>query len=317
MKLDRLLAITMLLINRNRITATELAGYFEVSIRTIYRDIETINQAGIPIVAYQGTGGGFEVADNYKLERQLLNSEDLQSIMVALKAVNTTLDDHTVVNAISKLKVLAPETGPELTEQLILDFSPWGGNKNQPIKVNLIKKAIAECRLITFQYTNYQGETIPRLVEPMTLILKGFTWYFYGYCRSREDYRFFRLSRVKGLAISSETFIRRENEPDISLWEKEWNSGPLVRMTLKFAPRLRAVVEDFFDEEKITVTADGDIMVATEFPDIEWTYHHILSYGDGVEVLEPEFFRETLSQKARNIQEIYTKPAGSKYLAKK
>lgn len=317
MKLDRLLAITMLLVNRKRITATELSEYFEVSIRTIYRDIEAINQAGIPIVAYQGIGGGFEVVDNYKLERQLLNSEDLRSIMVALKAVNTTLDDHTVTNAISKIKVLAPETGPEQTEQMILDFSPWGGNKNQPIKINLIKKAIAERRLIAFHYTNYQGETISRLVEPMTLILKGFTWYFYGYCRAREDFRFFRLSRIKDLTLSSETFIRRENEPDNSLWEKEWNSEPLVKLTLKFAPRLRAMVEDFFDAENIMVTADGDIMVIAEFPDNEWTYHHILSYGDGVEVLKPEIFRETISQKARSIQKIYAKPANLKCLAKK
>jgi predicted DNA-binding transcriptional regulator YafY len=316
MKLDRLLAITMLLLNRKRITATELADYFEVSIRTIYRDIEAINQAGIPVVAYQGTGGGFEVVDNYKLERQWLNSEDIQSIMVALKAVNTTLADHTVTSAITKLKALAPETRPEQTEQLILDFSPWGGNKNQPIKINLIKKAITESRLIVFSYTNYQGAVISRLVEPMTLILKGFTWYFYGYCRTREDYRFFRLSRVKNLAISSETFIRRENEPNLSLWEKEWNSGPWIRLVLKFAPRLRAVVEDFLDEEKITVAADGQIIVATEFPDIEWTYHHILSYGDGVEVLEPQSFREAIAQKVRSIQKIYAPPADPKSLAK-
>jgi predicted DNA-binding transcriptional regulator YafY len=317
MKLDRLLAITMLLINRKRITATELAEYFEVSIRTIYRDIEAINQAGIPVVAYQGTGGGFEVVDNYKLERQLLNSEDLQSIMVALKAVNTTLDDHTVTNAISKLKVLAPETGPEQTEQMILDFSPWGGNKNQPIKINLIKKAITERRLIAFHYTNYQGENISRLVEPMTLILKGFTWYFYGYCRAREDFRFFRLSRVRDLTISAETFIRRETEPDNSLWEKEWNSGPLEQLTLKFAARMRAMVEDYFDEDKIKVIPDGDLIVTTQFPNIEWTYHHILSYGDGVEVLEPHSFREIIAQKARDIQKIYARPANPKYLEKR
>jgi predicted DNA-binding transcriptional regulator YafY len=312
MKLDRLLAITMLLVNRKRITATELSEYFEVSIRTIYRDIEAINQAGIPVVAYQGTGGGFEVVNNYKLERQLLNNEDIQSIMVALKAVNTTLDDHSVTNAISKLKVLAPENQNGQAEQMILDFSPWGGNKNQPIKINLIKKAITERRLIAFHYTNYQGETVSRLVEPMTLILKGFTWYFYGYCRVKEDFRFFRFSRIKNLTLSNDTFIRREMEPDSSLWEKEWNSGPRMKLTLKFAPRLRAQVEDFFDEEQITVTASGDILVDAEFPDIEWTYHHILGYGDGVEVLEPESVRAVIAQKAREIQKIYTKTARKK-----
>lgn len=309
MKLDRLLAITMLLINRKRITATELSEYFEVSIRTIYRDIEAINQAGIPIVAYQGTGGGFEVVNNYKLERQLLNNEDIQSIMVALKAVKTTLDDDTVTNAIAKLKVLASESRTDQPEQMILDFSPWGGNKSQPIKINLIKKAITERRLIAFHYTNYQGETIPRLVEPMTLILKGFTWYCYGYCRTRDDFRFFRLSRVKNITISSDTFVRRDCEPDNSLWEKEWNSGPMVKLTLKFAPRLRAQVEDFFDEEKISFTPDGDIIVNTEFPDMEWTYHHILSYGDGVEVLEPEYIREIILEKTRSIGKIYAKSA--------
>jgi len=305
MKLDRLLAITMLLINRKRITAMELANYFEVSIRTIYRDIEAINQAGIPIVTYQGTNGGFEVTDNYKLERQLLTAGEIQSIMIALKGVKTALDDHTFTGAISKLQALVPKNATSQPEHLILDFRPWGGNKNQLLKINLVKSAIAESRQIAFNYTSYHGETNLRLVEPMTLILKGFAWYFYGYCRVKEDYRFFRLSRMKDLTLSDENFIRREQEPDRSFWEQKEHEASLVKLTLRFASRLQAIVEDCFDVENVTTTASGYLIVNAEFPDDEWSYHHILSYGDGVEVLEPREFRAKIAEKARLIQKLY------------
>lgn len=305
MKLDRLLAITMLLINRKRVTAIELTEYFEVSLRTIYRDIEAINQAGIPIVAYQGTNGGFEVAANYKLERQLLTAQEIQAIMVALKGVKTTLDDHAFTGIISKLEVLVPETITSPPEQLILDFRPWGGIKNQSLKFNLIRKAITESRLIAFNYTNYHGETNLRLVEPMTLILKGFAWYLYGYCRVKGDYRFFRLTRMKDLTLADENFSRRDQEPDRSFWEQEEQAAPMVKLKLRFAPRLKAVVEDCFEAEKVTTTASGYLIVNAEFPDDEWSYHHILSYGEGVEVLEPREFRAKIAEKARLIQKLY------------
>jgi predicted DNA-binding transcriptional regulator YafY len=307
MKLDRLLAITMLLLNRKRITAAELAEYFEVSMRTIYRDIEAINQAGIPIVAYQGAGGGLGIMENYKIDRRIFSAEDINSIIIALKGASTTLDDQTFANAMAKLKILVPEVEEKSLQpdQLILDFSPWGGNKSQQAKIDLIKKAINESLLVVFNYTNFQGETVVRLVEPMVLILKSFTWYCYGYCRIRDDYRNFRLSRMKELKATEEHFQRREKCLDNLRLEHEWRPMRMIELILRFTPRLRALVEDHFDAEKVTIEPDGYLRVKTEFPDDEWSSRFILSYGDEVEVLEPEDFRELIREKARRVAEMY------------
>jgi predicted DNA-binding transcriptional regulator YafY len=307
MKLERLLAITMLLINRKRITAAELADYFEVSVRTIHRDIDAINRAGIPIVAYQGVNGGFGIMDNYKIDRQVLTADDINSMIIALKGAATSLDDQKFASTIAKLKILAPE--PEVKtlkpDQLILDFSPWGGNRIQQAKVDLIKKAISEEMLINFKYTNYQGEVNNRQVEPMALVLKGFTWYFYGYCRTKEDYRLFRLSRIRDVRTLAEKFERREKNLEDLSWEQQWQPKHSVKLRLRFAPRLRAVIEDYFDAENVREGVDGFLVVETELPDDEWSYHYILNYGEGVEVLEPQYIREIIREKARRIWELY------------
>jgi predicted DNA-binding transcriptional regulator YafY len=307
MKLERLLAITMLLINRKRITAAELADYFEVSVRTIHRDIDAINQAGIPIISFQGVNGGFGIMENYKIDRQVLTADDINAMIIALKGAATSFDDQKFASTIAKLKILAPE--PEVKtlkpDQLILDFSPWGVNRIQQAKVDLLKKAISEELLIEFKYTNYQGEVNNRQVEPMVLVLKGFTWYFYGYCRSKEDYRLFRLSRIRDVRILTEKFKRREKNLEKITWEQQWQPKHFVKLTLRFAPQLRAVTQDYFDAENVREEADGYLVVETELPDEEWSYQYILNYGDGVEVLEPQYIREIIREKARRIAELY------------
>lgn len=306
MKLERLFAITTLLMNRKRITALELAEYFEVSARTIYRDIEAIGQAGIPIVTYQGAGGGYEIMDNYKIDRQMFTADDFNSIMIALKGVATTYDDQKFASAISKLKLLTPETvNNSLTpDQLILDFSPWGGKTYQD-KLELLKKAISECWVVEFKYTNYLGEISNRTVEPLTLILKGLTWYFHGFCRTRNDYRNFRLSRIRDLKIGGVKFQPRERTAEHYKIEDEWKPEHTVKLVLRFAPRLRSVIEDYYDADNVRTDAEGFLIVEAFFPDDEWSYNQILHFGEGVEVLEPESFRAVIREKARRILEKY------------
>ncbi len=308
MKLDRLLAITMLLINRKRITAAELADYFEVSVRTIYRDLEAINQAGIPVIAYQGTKGGYGIMEEYKLDRQMFTAEDLNSIIIALKGVSTTFGDQKFNEAIAKLKILTPESEVKTLkpDQLILDFSPWGGCNKQQAKVDVLKEAIINCRLIAFQYTNYQGETNTRRVEPMVLILKGFTWYLYGYCCAKKDFRVFRLSRIRNLSIIDESFQCREKTFDKLSLDQEWPHEKMVKLKLRFAPHLRAVIEDYYDAENVRPEADGFLIVETELPDEEWSYNYIMNYGEGIEVLEPEHIREIIRKKAQRIAALYS-----------
>ncbi len=199
MKLYRLLSIVILLLNRERVSAAEFAEYFEVSQRTIYRDIETICQAGIPIIAYQGVNGGFGIMDNYVLDKYLLTPGEISSIVTALKGVTATLEDQHLMDVIEKILALIPDKDKEKLqnqEHIILDFHPWGTSKAERNKVNQLKRAIESIQIASFSYTNAQGINLNRQVEPMVLVLRGYSWYLFGYCLLKNDYRLFKLARM-------------------------------------------------------------------------------------------------------------------------
>ena len=307
MKLERLLAIVVLLLNRGRVTAKELAEYFEVSTRTIYRDIETINQAGIPIVTYQGNNGGLGIMENYKVDRHLLTPEEMRSIIIALQGFNTTLEDRKLNDITEKMRGLITRAEQDeihrQNEQLVVDFSPWGNNKEVRDKVNLIRHAIERNKLIEFSYTDMTGGVQLRAVEPMTLLLKGYSWYLHGYCQLRNDYRLFRVSRMRGLQALGETFIRREKS--FEGWSWEFGERTAIELVLKFSPRVRARVEDYFTEENIEVQPDGSLLVHVRWSEDEWVYGMVLSYGKDVEVLEPPHVRQIVWEKARAILQNY------------
>ena len=311
MKLDRLLAITILLINRKRISARELAERFEVSIRTIHRDIEAINCAGIPIASFQGANGGFGIMENYKIDRNVLTINDIYSIVTALKGMNTTFEDKHISDILEKIRSLVPEY--ELSNaaikrgQTIIDYSPWGWGDKQKQKINTVRKAIEDSCLISFNYTSSKGENIRRTIEPMGIVFKGFFWYFYGYCRLRNDYRFFKISRVKDLILEKESFNRRNKSFEDIQTGLDWkvDSQKIIRLVLKFRPDAYMRVVDTFGEDMIRELADGSILVEVSFPEDEWVYGTILSYGGDVEVLEPDHLRDIIRDRAKKVWEQY------------
>ncbi|MCX7749481.1 MAG: YafY family transcriptional regulator [Clostridia bacterium] len=311
MKLERLMAMIMILINRRRVSAKALAEYFEVSERTIYRDIETIDRAGIPIVSYQGMNGGFEIMENYKIDKNVLTPEDIKSIIVALKGVNSLLKDKKVSNILEKMKNLEswrnnPNDGI-IDETVIIDYTYWGGeNSSQKRKLQLLTKGIEEKNLLSFTYCNADGLRTKRVVEPMTIILKGYTWYLYGYCRIREDFRTFRLSRIKELTLLDEGFEKRKmaaverSQECLAQQDKT-----LIEIVLKFRSKGYVMVQDFFDEEQIEQLEDGSLVVRVIYPEDDWVYSMILRFGEYVEVIEPPHLRTIIKEKARKLLAVY------------
>lgn len=309
MRIDRMLAITIMLLNRERISAKELADKFEVSVRTIYRDIDAINLAGIPIVSYSGNSGGFGIMDNYKLDRQLLTLKDMFAILTALKGINSTLENEEIDAAIEKVQSLVPdEKNEELNvhfENLIIDILPWGRGAKYKEKLQAINKAVTGRLLLNYDYTNMKLETTNRTVESMTLLFKNYTWYLFAYCMQKQDYRIFKLSRMKQIKVLNEKFTRREKSyQDIFIDEDK--SEKWIKIILRFSSRVKMKVEEYFYEEDISYNADGSIIVNVSFPDNEWVYSTILSFGEDVEVIEPAAIREVIYNKARQICKIYS-----------
>lgn len=311
MRLDRLLAIVVLLVNRRRVQAKELARLFEVSERTIRRDINAINQAGIPVIAYSGTGGGIGLADHYRIEQSLLAIEDITAVLGALKGLQSAMNDQRLAATVEKMEGLIPreqsEAYQDKSNRLIIDLSPWGGNEPQKDQLALIRRALEEDKLLDFTYTSPEGKITRRAVEGDSLVLKMQHWYLYGYCRLREEFRLFRVSRMHKLVMCDERFIRRPSTAASMPWESEWDrSGSAVELVLRFIPELRALAEDHFAGADMAAEADGSLMVRLRLPENEWLYGMILSYSNGVEVVAPPALRQKIREKLQIMIKNYS-----------
>ena len=308
MRLDRLLAITVTLLNRERISAREMAARFEVSVRTIYRDLDTIDQAGIPIVAYPGNQGGYGILDTFKLDHQLMTVRDVNAIMTALKGVRSALDDRSIDDTLEKVSGLIPPDRAndvrDLASQVAIDMLPWGVRDSQRALMKRLHQAIADEKLIVFDYMNWKGEVLQRRVEPLTLVMKGTVWYLFAYCHLRDDFRVFRLSRVRELQILDETFERRQADYH-DYFHGQADGLPVVDLELRFAPEMKTTVMEYFEEDDLVREPDGSLLAKISFPETPWIYSFILGYGDRVEVLSPEHVRRKLGEMARHMVDLY------------
>ncbi|SDS85263.1 Predicted DNA-binding transcriptional regulator YafY, contains an HTH and WYL domains [Paenibacillaceae bacterium GAS479] len=312
MKIDRLLAMTVLLLNRKRVSAKEMAQYFEVSTKTVYRDMETLNQSGIPIVNYKGIMGGFEIMESYTLNRQLLTIDDLTALVSAVKGMNSALDDRKLANLLEKVKALLGKTGSINSEvkksAITFDFNPWGQSGSARDKINALKQASETFLCVKINYLDREGAESERIIEPVKLIMKANLWYLQAYCQASKDFRMFRVSRIQQLQLLAESFIPRE-APVLERydWNPEWFKEAQQELTLLFQPKARYRVEETFPAGWMTELADGRIQVKGSFTVDEWFYGMLLSYGEQVKVEQPDDVAEELVRRAQKIMEQYSK----------
>lgn len=302
--------MTVLLLNRRRISAKELADRFEVSTKTVYRDMDTLSQAGIPVFAHQGTAGGFEIMEQYTISRQYLSLGEISSIIAAVKGIGTALDDATYASLQEKVTTLLHQSDKhqegQRPESLVFDLNPWGLGPTARDKVNKLRRAIDAARLAQFSYMNSNSSESERTVEPYALILKGNVWYLHAYCTLRGQFRVFRLSRVQQLVMIEERFERRAVPAmDRYAWDSEWIGRLLARVTLLFQPQVRYRVGDSFHPDKIATLEDGSLRVEGEMTIDEWFYGMVLSYGNQVKVEYPSHVAEEVVRRARQIVESY------------
>ncbi|HYE11712.1 MAG TPA: YafY family protein [Patescibacteria group bacterium] len=301
----------MLLLNRKQINAKELAENFEVSQRTIYRDIEAINQAGIPIVSYMGAEGGFAIIENYKINKNFLDENEINAILTALKNINTTINNRRVANTMEKLLSMLPQqdhSGCYKNKYPInIDYSCWSSSNTDKDKLKILNKAIDEKRMIGFDYINTKGEYAHRLVEPLSLTLKDFAWYLHGFCHTKEDYRIFKVKRMHKVNMTGDSFSRDALPIEVLDYHEEWyKDKPELNIVLKFTSYAKTRVVDYFNEEQIQFNEDGTTTVKLTFPEDDWLFELILGFGSQVEVLEPPRLRSLIRQKAIEMADIYS-----------
>lgn len=289
MQIDRLFHIVYLLLEQKSVSAKELAERFEVSTRTIYRDIDTLSAAGIPVYANRGSSGGFQLMDDFVLNKSLLSEREQNEILASLQGLNAI---HTpdVEPILTKLAAVFGKRGNSWID---VDLSNWGGGIEEKDKFILLKDSILNKKVVRFEYFGSNGEKTVREAEPVQIWFKGHGWYLYAFCRNRQDWRIFKITRMKKLISTQETYDRKPLE--ISPAESEPVYRPkMIHMKLKLASSLAYRVYDEFEEECVQKLEDGGFIVELDFPEGVWVYGFVLSFGAAAQVLEPDFLRRDM-----------------------
>jgi predicted DNA-binding transcriptional regulator YafY len=306
MKIERLVSIIMILLERKMVTASELSKRFEVSVRTIYRDIDSLNRAEIPIVTSPGANGGLGIIDSYKLEKRFFTKTDIATLLIGLQSIQVP-NELEISNALAKISsLLSFENMYEIEENsnhIAIDISSWSGTNPYASLIKMIQSSLKEKRILTFTYSDREQSHTIRKVEPYRLIQKNTTWYMEGFCLTRNDFRLFRLSRMFETAMLDEQFTPRPSNIQTP-YQFTFPTVPKIA-TIRITESAREKVIDLFGEECIQQETDWTWIAYIPMHDNSQGYSFILSLGDKCELLEPIEYRSNLKKYIEKINKLY------------
>lgn len=303
MKLERLISIIYKLLNHEVLSASILAEEFQVSPRTIYRDIDVICAAGFPVVSYQGTNGGYGMMDGYKMDKSLLGSYDVNSLITVLRSLSTVFEDERAQGTIERLQTVG---GPEHPfTSLSVDLET---RRTEHEALRHLRMAINQRNIVRFDYINANNERTIRDMEPLRLHFKYRNWYIYGFCRTRRDYREFRLSRLMNLFVTLETFEPHHKVPEKAALSNKERQNELEDVVIRVGTEALAEAMDQFHQVDKQFHADGSMtMRIPVYQPLEarWLWMILLGFGSGAEVLEPPALRKIIKEKLQNALKLY------------
>lgn len=295
MKNDRLFHMLYLLLENKTMTAPALARTLEVSVRTIYRDVETLAMSGVPIYAAAGKGGGISLLPGYTFDRTLLSDEEQNQLFFAVQSMKAAEQD--VEPLLRKMGATFQKTPHNWIE---VDFSRWGMGKTDTARFELLKNAILGRQVLSLTYCGTSGETTGRKIHPLKLIYKDKHWYLQAYCLHADGFRLFKMGRIVDALPTGEVFTGGY-EDDLPPFEMEQPPFFTVHLRLRIAERLAFRVYDEFPRSSITSEPGGSLLVETDFPMGNWVVNYLFSFGTDLTVLEPADLRQYLAAYAQRI----------------
>jgi len=297
MQINRLLEIVIILLNSSKVTAKELADKFGVSIRTIYRDLEILSTSNIPIYTTRGSQGGISLLENYTLDKRIVNEEEQKEILAALQSLQVVgVSDNEVL-----LKLSSLFQSNQNESWIEIDFTEWGSTIIEKEFFELLKKSILQNIVVTFTYFNSYRQSGVKEVEPVKLLYKAHHWYLLAFDQTKDDFRVYRLSRIKDLQLLNKHFIKKSSEHFVM----EKDMVEQFDLILKFDSVLAYRVYDLFSDDDIEELEDGSMLVNMTFPYGDWPIGFVLSFGSNVEVVEPLWLKESVQAEVKKIMELY------------
>lgn len=295
MQESRLFKIVYYLLDKGQATASELANKFEVSVRTIYRDIDVLSGAGIPIYAEAGRNGGIRLMNNFVLNKVVLSEDEKQEILTALHSINAAQN----IGSSKTLQKLSAMFNLNSEDWLEVDFSRWGNKDSDNEKFELLKSAVIHCRDVKIYYASSYEVISERIVQPLKLVYKAKAWYLKAFCTEKQDLRVFKLNRILDLEILNESFQRRNFPAPID----DASEGEYNQITLRFPREMAYRVYDEFDKTQVQRQANGDLIVSAKIPEDSWLIGFLLSFGTQVDILSPDYLKEVIAEQAKLIYE--------------
>lgn len=301
--LNRLLGIIYILLSKETVTAKELAERFEVSVRTIYRDVDNLSMAGIPVYTRKGKSGGISLTSQFVLNKMLVTKEEQDQILSAL----VSLQETGALKEKETMSKLADFFRAEPANWVAIDFSDWSGRRQALFEQ--VREAILSHRVLSFDYYGQSGTMSHRVVEPVQLLFKEYTWYLRAFCRERKGMRLFKLLRMKRVEMTDESFFPQEHRTEAAGTEGCLNMDalPFTTLILLIDKQEAFRVYDRFEEEEITVLENGDFLIRVNYVMDEWVYGLIFSFGAAAEVLEPAEVKQEVLRRLKKMQLRYEK----------
>lgn len=294
MQESRLFKILYHLLDKGQATAPELAEKFEVSVRTIYRDIDALSGAGIPVYTEAGRNGGIHLLNDFVLDKAVLSEAEKQEILAALQSIHITrnMDGSRTLQKLSALFQLHSENWLEV------DFSRWGNPGYDNETFELLKSAVIRRRNVKLRYAGSYEEIRERTVQPYKLVYKAKAWYLQAFCTEKQDWRIFKLNRILDLEVLEEGFSQLNPPGPIETFEGEY-----PKVTLRFPKEMSYRVYDEFDKTQIQRQENGDLIVSANMPEDPWLIGFLLSFGTRVDILSPARLKEAVAEQAKLIYE--------------
>ena len=307
MQIDQLFEFVYILIDKKQVTAKDMAKRFGVSTRTVYRWMEALSVSGIPVYSLKGRGGGIAISENYALDKTLLSEEERLAILSSVKALNNLSGNPaSLVNANIKAAEKLSHFVQNDADWLEVDFAPWSPEGSEVRNLfGLLRDSILKKRQITFDYFTGDGRSEKRTVHPWKLVFRGQSWYLLGWCTSRKAERFFKLTRMRNLLITSKEASISINISDSRPAQTPEYSAPLIQIKAKISEEKISYLMDSFICSEIKAQKNGWMNVTFTAPDTPWLCEILLSFGPQIKIQSPARLKNKISETAEKISELY------------
>ncbi len=307
MQIDQLFEFVYILIDKKQVTAKEMSEHFGVSIRTIHRWIDALSVSGVPIYSLKGRGGGIAISEKFVMDKTVLSEDERLAIVSSVKALNNLSGNPaSLVNANLKAAEKLSHLVQSDTDWLEVDFTPWSPEGSEVRNLfGILRDSILKKRQISFEYFTGDGRSEKRTVHPWKLIFRGQSWYLYGWCTSRKAERFFKLTRMRNLIMTSKEANISINIADSRPAQTPEYSAPLIQIKAKITQEKVSYLMDSFICSEIKAQKNGWVNVTFTAPDTPWLCEILLSFGPQIKIQSPARLKNKIAQMAEKTSELY------------